>query len=86
MNRTILALLLAATTVAGLPAMARAQDRTGAGAAPKTETAVKPDADTHEPGKTATDAVTNPATVPPTEGAVGTGKPPATEPPSAPGR
>ncbi|MCJ2050408.1 hypothetical protein [Methylobacterium sp. J-070] len=75
MNRLIPALLLAATA-AGAPAAA--QDRTGTAPEPKAETAGKPAADTVEPGKTATDAVTNPAAVPPTEGAVGTGKPPAT--------
>lgn len=76
MNRSIPALLLAAVTLAAVPA--HAQDRTGA--APKAETAGKPAADTQEPGKTATDAVTNPSAVPPTEGAVGTGEPPAAGP------
>jgi hypothetical protein len=80
LNRSIPALLLAAAVV-GLPATAIAQDKPGT--APKTETAGKPAADTTEPGKTATDAVTNPATVPPTEGPVGTGKPPATGAPAA---
>ncbi|MBE7243778.1 MAG: hypothetical protein INR63_02415 [Actinomycetospora chiangmaiensis] len=75
MTRPILARLLAVLTVAGLPAAAWAQDRPGA--EPKSETAVKPEADTRDPGQTATDAVTNPAAVPPTEGAVGSGKPPA---------
>ncbi|MCJ2072538.1 hypothetical protein MKK75_27735 [Methylobacterium sp. J-030] len=84
MNRLILALLVAAATVTGLPAAARAQDRTGA--APKAETAGKPEADTKDPGKTATEAVTNPAAVPPTEGAVGSGKPPVAAAPPATGR
>lgn len=84
LNRPIPALLLAAATVAGLPAAAWAQDRTGA--APKAETAPKPAADTKDPGKTATEAVTNPATVPPTEGTVGSGKPPAASTPPAVGR
>ncbi|WP_267356311.1 MULTISPECIES: hypothetical protein [unclassified Methylobacterium] len=83
MNRSILALLIAAATLSGLSA-ARAQDRTGAD--PKAETATKPAADTRDPGKTATEAVTNPATVPPTEGAVGSGKPPAAGTAPAPGR
>lgn len=79
MTRPILARLLAVLTVAGLPAAAWAQDRPGAEpkVQPKSETAVKPEADTRDPGQTATDAVTNPAAVPPTEGAVGSGKPPA---------
>lgn len=83
MNRSILA-CLAVATLAGLPATAWAQDRTGA--PPKTETAPKPAADTREPGKTATEAVTNPAAVPPTEGAVGSGKPPSAGAPPAAGR
>ncbi|MCJ2020234.1 hypothetical protein MKK84_22850 [Methylobacterium sp. E-065] len=83
MNRSILALLIAAATLSGLSAV-RAQDRTGAD--PKAETATKPAADTRDPGKTATEAVTNPATVPPTEGAVGSGKPPAAGTAPAPGR
>jgi hypothetical protein len=33
--------------------------------------APKPDADTKDPGKTATDAVTNPSTVPPATGTTG---------------
>jgi len=88
LNRSILA-CLAVATLAGLPATAWAQDRTGA--PPKTETAPKPAADTRdkpaadtrEPGKTATEAVTNPAAVPPTEGAVGSGKPPSAGAPPA---
>ncbi|GJE13163.1 MULTISPECIES: hypothetical protein [Methylobacterium] len=83
MNRSIPALLLTAVALAGLPAAAWAQEKTGA--APKSETAGKPAADTQEPGKTATDAVTSPSTVPPTEGAVGTGKPPAAAAPPAAG-
>lgn len=83
MNRSILALLIAAGTLTGLSA-AHAQDRTGAD--PKAETATRPAADTRDPGKTATEAVTNPAAVPPTEGAVGSGKPPAAGTPSATGR
>ncbi|MCJ2085981.1 hypothetical protein MKK88_08225 [Methylobacterium sp. E-005] len=75
MNRSILARLVAAATIAGLPTAAWPQDRTGA--EPRAETAGKPAADTRDPGKTATEAVTNPASVPPTEGAVGSGKPPA---------
>ena len=43
--------------------------------------AAKPAADTKEPGKTATDAVTNPA-VPPSEGSVGNDKPVRPAPPS----
>ncbi|WP_342109203.1 hypothetical protein [Methylobacterium sp. SI9] len=88
MNRPILALLIAAATVAGPSIAARAQDRTGVEpkAVIKTdtpaETAGKPAADTRDPGKTATEAVTNPAAVPPTEGAVGSGKPPAATPPA----
>ena len=73
MNRSIPAFLLAAVTLTAVPA--HAQDKTDG--VPKAETAGKPAADTQEPGKTATDAVTNPSAVPPTEGAVGTGKPPA---------
>ena len=84
MNRSIPALLLAAVAMACLPAAARAQDSSGA--APKTETAGKPAADTNEPGKTATDAVTHPSAVPPTEGAVGTGKSPTAETPPKPDR
>ncbi|MCJ2061573.1 hypothetical protein MKK63_02445 [Methylobacterium sp. J-088] len=83
MNRSILALLIVATTLTDLSA-ARAQDRTGAD--PKAETATKPAADTRDPGKTATEAVTNPATVPPTEGAVGSGKPPVAGTPPTTGR
>ncbi|MGH1571345.1 hypothetical protein ACRAWG_12435 [Methylobacterium sp. P31] len=75
MNRPIPALLLAATSIALLPTATGAQDRTGS--APRAETAAKPAADTQDPGRTATEAVTNSATVPPTEGAVGSGKPPA---------
>ncbi|WCS24593.1 hypothetical protein LOK46_26265 [Methylobacterium sp. NMS14P] len=78
MTRSIPALLLAAAMLAALPAAARAQDRPGAGATPPAETAPKPAADTKDPGKTATEAVTHPSAVPPTEGEVGTGKPPAT--------
>ncbi|MGU3668285.1 hypothetical protein ACLBX9_29215 [Methylobacterium sp. A49B] len=83
MNRSIPTLLLAALTLAGAPALAQAQARDGSapGTAPKAETAGKPAADTQEPGKTATDAVTNPAAVPPTEGAVGTGKSPTADTP-----
>lgn len=77
-NRPIPALLLAAATVAALPVAAWAQDRPGTGPAPRTETAPKPAADTKDPGRTATEAVTHPSAVPPTEGQVGTGKPPAT--------
>jgi hypothetical protein len=79
LNRPILARLLVAATVGGLPAAVWAQDRPGTEpkVQPKSEMAVKPEADTRDPGKTATDAVTNPAAVPPTEGAVGSGKPPA---------
>lgn len=84
MNRSILALLLAAATLAGPPAAAQAQERPGT--PPKAETAAKPEADTKDPGKTATDAVTNPATVPPTEGAVGSGKSPSAGTPPASGR
>ncbi|MHB2211610.1 hypothetical protein [Methylobacterium sp. CM6257] len=75
MNRSIAVLLLSAVSIAPLPTATWAQDRTGP--EPRAETAGKPAADTQDPGKTATDAVTNPATVPPTEGAVGSGKPPA---------
>jgi len=78
LTRSIPALLLAAATLAALPAAALAQDRPGAGAAPPVETAPKPAADTKDPGKTATEAVTHPSAVPPAEGEVGTGKPPAT--------
>ena len=83
MNRSILA-CLAAVTLAGLPTTTWAQDRSGA--APKTETAPKPAADTKDPGQTATEAVTNPASVPPTEGAVGSGKPPSAGTPPTTGR
>ncbi|MEL6062219.1 MULTISPECIES: hypothetical protein [unclassified Methylobacterium] len=83
MNRSILALLIAATTVTGLSA-ARAQERTGA--EPRAETAPKPEADTRDPGRTATEAVTNPAAVPPAEGRVGSGKPPASGAPPSTGR
>ena len=83
LNRSILA-CLAAATLAGLSAPAWAQDP--AGTAPKAETAPKPAADTKDPGKTATEAVTNPASVPPTEGAVGSGKPPSGDAPPAAGR
>jgi hypothetical protein len=71
---------MAAGLSVGLTGLAAAQERT----TPPAETAGKPAADTREPGKTATDAVTNPATVPPSEGAVGTGKPPATTAPATP--
>lgn len=74
MNRSIPALLLTAATVAVLPTTTWAQDRTPP--APRTETAGKPAADTQDPGRTATEAVTHPSAVPPTEGAVGSGKPP----------
>lgn len=70
--------------MAALPAAAWAQDRPGP--EPRVETAPKPAADTKDPGKTATDAVTHPSAVPPTEGEVGTGKPPATGTASPTGR
>ncbi|MEE7451242.1 hypothetical protein MRF4_27620 [Methylobacterium radiotolerans] len=86
MTRSIPALLLAAATMAALPAAAWAQDRSGAGTTAPAETAPKPAADTKDPGKTATEAVTHPSAVPPTEGEVGTGKPPATGDAPAAGR
>jgi hypothetical protein len=86
LNRPPFALLLVAASVFGLPAAASAQDRTGTGQAPKAETAGKPAADTQDPGKTATEAVTHPSAVPPTEGAVGSGKPPTAEAPPNAGR
>lgn len=70
----LIPVLLLVAAVAGVPTSGFAEDRTGS--PPPTETAPRPAADTTEPGRTATDAVTNPATVPPTEGQVGTGKPP----------
>jgi hypothetical protein len=73
-NRSIPALLLTAATIAVLPTATRAQDRTAP--APRTETAGKPAADTQDPGRTATEAVTHPSAVPPTEGAIGSGQPP----------
>jgi hypothetical protein len=76
LNRSIPVVLLAVMILAGLPAIAQAED--GTGKTPQAETAPKPAADTRDPGRTATEAVTHPSAVPPTEGAVGTGKPPAT--------
>lgn len=84
LSRSIPTLLFAAATMAALPAAAWAQDRPGP--EPRVETAPKPAADTKDPGKTATDAVTHPSAVPPTEGEVGTGKPPATGTASPTGR
>jgi hypothetical protein len=85
LNRSIPALLVAAgmilaagTILAGTPVAAG--DKTDT-APPKAETAGAPAADTVEPGKTATEAVTHPSAVPPSEGAVGTGKPPTAEAP-----
>ncbi|MGH1588117.1 hypothetical protein ACRBEV_06815 [Methylobacterium phyllosphaerae] len=86
MTRSIPALLLALATVTGLPAAAGAQEQNGTGPTPRAETAPKPAADTKDPGKTATEAVTHPSAVPPTEGEVGTGKPPATGTPPTTGR
>lgn len=86
LNRSIPALLLAAATVIGVPATVAAQDRASPGQAPPAETAGKPAADTQDPGKTATEAVTHPSAVPPTEGAVGTGKPPTSGEAPASGR
>lgn len=85
MNRSIPALLVAVgmilaagTILAGTPVAAG--DKTDT-APPKAETTGAPAADTVEPGKTATEAVTHPSAVPPSEGAVGTGKPPTADAP-----
>lgn len=75
-------ILAAGTILAGTPVAAgdKAGGKTDT-APPKAETAGAPAADTVEPGKTATEAVTHPSAVPPSEGAVGTGKPPTAEAP-----
>jgi hypothetical protein len=86
LNQSIPALLLAAAGLIGVPATVAAQDRASPGQAPLAETAGKPAADTQDPGKTATEAVTHPSAVPPTEGAVGTGKPPTSGEAPASGR
>ena len=67
---TALAALVIAFCAVGAPAQAVESTDTPASAAPK------PSADTKDPGKTATDAVTNPVVVPPAKGVDGSAVPP----------
>jgi len=67
---TALAALFITLCAVGAPAQAVETADTPASAAPK------PSADTKDPGKTATDAVTNPVVVPPAKGVDGSTVPP----------
>ena len=75
-SRAFSAAVLAATLILGGPGVAAAQQGTGTSA--PVRGGGNPAADTRTLGATATEAVTNPALVPPGAGPAGTGAPPGT--------